>query len=335
MAQFGPEVATLIREFWPADHVLLLHRDDSQADLEILYHAAGGVPVEETAASAEGPRYRKTSLPPPVKGALRRGFYAESGLPFSQDPAFPEARSFIALALDHRGPGAGVLLLASSTLVPPSPELLRRAQPLISLGFSRAMYLRELGDAAIRDGLTGAFTYDHFLSTLRHEVARSNRYSRPVSCLILDIDNLRRVNDRYDARGGDQVIAEVAQLARGVIRSSDILARISGGRLALLLPETNGEAASIVADRVRVKIEEHPFIVQRGAVERVTASLGIGVHPPHGVTALTLVDAAHQALQEAKARGRNQVVVRGEAPGEKGESPPDDESSPESRDAGA
>lgn len=309
VAQFAAELAELIRAVWPAQYLVLLHRDESQPELDILYYEVEGRPVRPDPSAESTPRYRKASLPPPVKEALRRGFYSESGLPFSQDPAFPAARSFVAMALDHRGPGAGILLLASSILVPPSPEPLRKAQPLLSIGFSRSMYLRELDEAAIRDGLTGAFTYDHFLSLLRHEVARSNRYGRPVSCIILDIDGLRRVNEAYGARSGDQVIAEVALLVKGLIRSSDIMARISGGRLALLLPEANEEAARVVAERVRAKIEEHPFIVRRGAVERLTVSLGIGVHPPHGVTALTLVDAAHQALRAAKEEGRNRVAV--------------------------
>ncbi|MHB0979961.1 MAG: GGDEF domain-containing protein [Thermoleophilia bacterium] len=307
--QYAFEACTLVRGVWPAEDILLLSREETENELTILYWDHEEKQVDPHATDVEPPRYRKASLPVPVKEALRRGFYAESGLPFSQDPAFPRARSFVALALDHRGGPAGVLLAVSPRLDPPSAEPLRRAQPLFSIGFGRAMYVRELGEAEIRDTLTGAFTYDHFLSVVRHEVARGNRYSRPVSCLMVDIDGLRRINDTHGSAAGDRVIGEVSQLVSGAIRSSDSLARISGGRLALLLPETNADAASIVAERVRSRVEEYPFIVVRNRVARVTVSVGIGVHPPFGVTALALVDAAQRALHGAKEAGRNRVEL--------------------------
>lgn len=317
--QFATEAARLVRSVWPAEDVLVLSRDETENELAVLYWDHQEQQVDLDSTDLEVPRYRRASLPVPVKEALRRGFYAETGLPFSQDPAFPQARSFVALALDHRGGAAGVLLAVSRELDPPSAEPLRRARPLFGIGFGRAMYVRELGEAEIRDTLTGAFTYDHFLSVVRHEVARANRYSRPVSCVMVDTDGLRRINERYGSAAGDRVIGEVSQLVSGAIRSSDSLARISGGRLALLLPETNAEAAMIVAERVRSRVEEYPFIVVRNQVARVTVSVGIGVHPPFGVTALALVDAAQRALHSAKVAGRNQVVVEPEPSAEEAE----------------
>jgi len=308
MTTFASEVARLVREVWPADHVVLLGRAGLDVDFQVLFHDGADGP-RPAISGDDSPHYRKTALPVPIKEAIRRGFYAESGLPFSHDPAFPEARSFVALSLEHRGAVAGVLLAVSSALVTPTAETLRRAQPFFSVGFSRSQYLREMKEAAIRDALTGAFTYDYFLSMLRHEVARSNRYSRPLTCVIVDIDGLRRINEAHGARAGDQVIGEVAQIVQNIIRSSDVLARISGGQLAMLLPECPGDAGVVVAERVLAAMAEHPFIVQRQVVERVTVSIGVSVHPPHGVTALKLVDAAHRALGRAKAEGRNRVAL--------------------------
>lgn len=316
MTTFASEVARLVREVWPADHVLLLGRTGSEADFQVLFRDGADGSTPATPGDAP-PRYRKAALPVPIKEAIRRGFYAESGLPFSHDPAFPEARSFVALSLDHRTAGAGVLLAVSSALVTPTAETLRRAQPFFSVGFSRSQYLREMKEAAIRDALTGAYTYDHFLSLLRHEVARSNRYSRPLTCVIVDIDGLRRINEAHGAHAGDQVIGEVAQVVQGIIRSSDVLARISGGQFAMLLPECHGDAGVVVAERVLATMAEHPFIVQRQVVERVTVSIGVSVHPPHGITALKLVDAAHRALRQAKDEGRNRVaLIDGSTPAE-------------------
>jgi len=308
LTTFASEVAALVREVWPADHVLLLGRAGSDADFQVLFHDGPDGPRPLTPDDG-APHYRKAALPVPIKEAIRRGFYAESGLPFSHDPAFPEARSFVALSLDHRSAGAGVLLAVSSTLVTPTAETLRRAQPFFSVGFSRSQYLREMKEAAIRDALTGAFTYDHFLSLLRHEVARSSRYSRPLTCVIVDIDGLRRINEAHGARAGDQVIGEVAQVVQGIIRSSDVLARVGGGQMAILLPECPGDAGVVVAERVLAAMAEHPFIVQRQVVERVTVSIGVSVLPPQGATALKLVDAAHRALRQAKAGGRNRIAL--------------------------
>jgi diguanylate cyclase (GGDEF)-like protein len=311
LEQFAQSSAALVSEVWPADHVLLLVRGETEGELEVVQHLVRGEP----AAKPDDPEkpYRNSALPAPVKEALRRGFYMEMGLPFSRDPAFPAARSFLAVGLEHRGVPAGVLLATSTALQGGSAEGLRRARWLFSMAFSRSMYLREMEEAAIRDALTGVYTHNHFLHVLRHEVARANRYLRPAACLLIDVDGLRRINEGYGARFGDQVIREVAQLLKGLIRSSDTLARVSGGEFALLLPETPAEASMVVAERLRAGVAEHAFILQAGVLERLTVSVGIAIHPPHGVTALALMDAARQALRQAKSQGRSQVSLRAES----------------------
>ena len=311
MAQYSAEAARLVNSIWPADDLLLLHREEGRDELRILAWVHAGVPVDLGRSELEMPSYRWASLPVPVKEALRRGFYSEAGLPFSQDFGFPQAKSFVAMSLEHRGGSAGVILACTAHADPPSAEPLRRSRPLFSVAFGRAMYVRELSEAVIRDAMTGAFTYDHFLTIVRHEVARATRYTRSVACALIDVDGLRRVNSEHGSAVGDRVITEVAQVVGGAIRSSDILARVSGGRLALLLPETNAEGAEVVAERVRRRVQEHPFIVARGLVERITVSVGVAVHPPLGVTAMALVDAAERTLTEAKRGGRNRVVVAG------------------------
>lgn len=326
-SQFALDSAQLVCEVWPAEDVVLLARDADEGELEVLFHIANGELAPVAAPDQSGRRYRRASLPVPLKEAQRRGFFEESGLPFSHDPTFPEARSFVAMALDHRGSATGFLLATTKSLLMPTAEPLRRAQPLFSMAYSRVMYLREMEDAAIRDALTGLYTYDHFLGVMRQEVARSNRYARPVACLMLDVDNLRRINSTYGPGAGDQAIAEVAQLTRGALRSSDTLARLSGGRLAALLPEAGMDACLAVAERVLSTIEEHAFILRRGVVDRVTVTLGLAAHPPFGVTAMALVDAAHVALLEAKASGPNRYAVAGpeafdQTPGLEGLDPP-------------
>jgi diguanylate cyclase (GGDEF)-like protein len=245
----------------------------------------------------------------PVKEALRRGFYEETGLPFTQDSTFPTARSFVALGLEHRGAAVGVLYAATSTLTPPPASVLHRAQPLFSMAFSRALYRLEMEDAAIRDALSSVYTQDHFLALARRELSRSNRYSHPVSCVAFDVDHLRGLNDSHGVQGGDRLVAEVARVVGGTVRSSDALARITGGEFVVLLPEAGETAAVAAAERIRSAVEGHPFLLESNRVERLTVSVGVATHPPHGLTALSLADAARAAMLEAKAAGRNRVEV--------------------------
>jgi len=194
-------------------------------------------------------------------------------------------------------------------LAPPSASVLHKAQPLFSMAFSRALYRLEMEEAAIRDALSSAYTQDHFLALARRELSRSNRYSRPVSCVAFDVDYLRRVNDSHGVQGGDRLITEVARVVSGTIRSSDVLARITGGEFVVLLPEAGDTAAATAAERIRSAVESHPFILENNRVERITVSVGIATHPPHGVTALELSDAARAAMTQAKTAGRNRVVA--------------------------
>ncbi len=280
VAQYAATVAGLLRAAWPADHVLLLARRAPGNEFHVVYAEHGGDAVSEPAALAPG--YSRASMPRPVKDALRRGFAVETGVPFARDPGLPDARSFVAIGLEHGGSVSGVLLLATSSAAPPSAEPLRRARPLLSLAFSRSLLLEEREEIAVRDSLTGAYTSDHFFAQLRQEVARSNRYSRPLACLVVDVDRLCEINDRYGARFGDRVIAQVAQLVQGAIRSTDVLGRVSGGEMALLLPETDGDSARVVAERIRERVEGHAFVLRPSLVERYQRERGHRPPSPRG-----------------------------------------------------
>jgi two-component system cell cycle response regulator len=116
----------------------------------------------------------------------------------------------------------------------------------------------------------------------------------------------KSINDRFGHNVGDAVICHVAGICRQEIRPFDILARIGGEEFVILLPETTGEQAVILAERVRQRLEAHPFTVE-GADVRVTASIGVseGGAPSEGIGAL--MKRADQALYQAKREGRNRV----------------------------
>ena len=157
----------------------------------------------------------------------------------------------------------------------------------------------------LKDGTTVSFGN----GLLRAEIARANRYAHQVTCALMDIDDLRRINDRYGAHFGDTVIAETARLILEEVRSSDVVARISGGTFVLLFPESTSDMARIAMERIRTRIEGHMYLVQRKDVERMTVSTGIASPPPHGVTPLSLMDVARVAMETAKRAGKNRAVM--------------------------
>jgi diguanylate cyclase (GGDEF)-like protein len=146
----------------------------------------------------------------------------------------------------------------------------------------------------------------HFLDLAEAEWQRFQRYQRPLSLLILDIDNVKFINDKLGHEAGDQAIAHLASLAKVDKRPSDVLARIGGDECALLLPETDIQQASLVAERLRERVAQSPL---GEGEERLKITVSIGAAGAtlsmSGVQAL--LKAADEALYRAKFLGRNRV----------------------------
>lgn len=173
-------------------------------------------------------------------------------------------------------------------------ELDRRRQELLAL--SRT------------DALTNLFNRRHFEERLSTEFARSHRYRVPLSCVMMDIDHFKRVNDTYGHPFGDEVIRSVARVAQKALRDTDLLARYGGEELVALLPETGPKEAHRVAERVRTDIEALSWELPGFDTIRCTASLGVATFPvPSIETAEALIKTADECLYSAKQNGRNQV----------------------------
>ena len=171
---------------------------------------------------------------------------------------------------------------------------------------------QELLELSRTDGLTGLTNRRHFEERLSAEFTRSTRYRSPLSCLLLDIDHFKKVNDSWGHPFGDLVLKEVAQVTRKVLRDVDVLARYGGEELVALLPETSREEAYAAAERMREGVESLrlPFSAPgKPTVDvRCTASIGVATYPAPGIDAQdALVSAADECLYAAKQNGRNQV----------------------------
>jgi diguanylate cyclase (GGDEF)-like protein len=158
------------------------------------------------------------------------------------------------------------------------------------------------------DWLTGIYNRRHFETLARAELARAQRYMRPLSILMIDIDHFKPINDQHGHAAGDRVIQAVAAICRGAKRDSDVVARLGGDEFALLLPETTEEAATLFAERLRVQIDDCTPTVA-GEKLALTVSIGIASATLNMSGLEALMRRADQALYEAKRAGRDRVMA--------------------------
>lgn len=170
---------------------------------------------------------------------------------------------------------------------------------------------KSLAVMAVRDGLSGLYNQYYIKERIQQEIYRTERYERPLSILMIDLDDFKRINDKHGHVSGDHIIKMFGRMLMDMIRPSDIPARYGGEEFLVVLPETNSENAVIVAERIRQKIAAYPFVVKPQGKERVhiTLSVGICTFPDNGRTTENLIAFADLALYEAKKKGKNKTVV--------------------------
>jgi diguanylate cyclase (GGDEF)-like protein len=175
----------------------------------------------------------------------------------------------------------------------------------------------ELEKLSVTDGLTGLYNRRHFEERLAEEFRRSQRYSDPVSLIMLDLDHFKDVNDRFGHQFGDRVLRETATLLDDSIRDPDICARYGGEEFAIILPKTHLQGALAVAERIFRQLRQKTYPVEgsgraaAGSAElRVTASAGLSFFPSKDVTTPELlVRFADDALYRAKREGRDTICL--------------------------
>ncbi|KFI08008.1 diguanylate cyclase [Massilia sp. BSC265] len=166
----------------------------------------------------------------------------------------------------------------------------------------------------LTDSLTGVYNRRYIDRRLVEEIARARRQGYRVSCMYIDIDHFKQVNDSMGHQGGDEVLREVANRIKAELRISDALARFGGEEFVVLLIDADLESASMVAQRIRASVALSPVHLNTGERVEVTVSIGVATlddferdHAIEGV-AQDLVAQADTALYQAKANGRNRVV---------------------------
>lgn len=168
----------------------------------------------------------------------------------------------------------------------------------------------ELCRLATTDALTGILNRRSFMTNSSIEVNRSKRHKRPLSVLMLDIDNFKRVNDTYGHPVGDEAIKAMATTCAKTIRANDILSRLGGEEFAILLPETDLSNAIAMAERLRAAIADIRIPTEIGELS-FTSSIGVAELTEVDPSIETLLSHADAALYEAKRSGRNRVMAKG------------------------
>jgi diguanylate cyclase (GGDEF)-like protein len=178
-------------------------------------------------------------------------------------------------------------------------------------GMAISSVQRRTRDAAIRlstvDSLTDLYNRAFLFNAVEREIQRSRRFKRGFCLLMMDLDGLKSINDRYGHYHGDIVLRAVAHIIRESSRNVDVAARYGGDEFVALLPETESSGAYIVAEKIRQGVTE--LAVEAGG-QQVTTSLSIGVvsYPEDGQTADELMIAADEAMYLSKRMGKNRVV---------------------------
>lgn len=164
----------------------------------------------------------------------------------------------------------------------------------------------------LTDSLTGLYNRRHLQHRLEQEATRAMRYGQPLSCLFVDADHFKRINDSFGHPAGDQVLIALAQRLRARLRASDLPTRYGGEEFAVLLPQTDADNAALLATEICRGIAKEPVTLASGEQVDVTVSIGVAtLASAPGRSAqqagVAMLEAADQAVYQAKQQGRNRV----------------------------
>ena len=220
----------------------------------------------------------------------------------------------LAFPLSCRGRRVGALIgfdRAPASRKPQlSPAVLKALRVLLEPAASAldsSLLLKRAEALSVTDDLTHLFNSRYLNSMLHRETKRASRSGRPLSLLFIDLDGFKSVNDTHGHLSGSRALVEAAAVIKGSARETDVVARFGGDEFAVVLPDTGGEGAFAVGERVRERIAAHNFLARDGLDIRLTASVGLATLPDVAASAEELMAAADKAMYGVKDSGKNGI----------------------------
>jgi diguanylate cyclase (GGDEF)-like protein len=222
--------------------------------------------------------------------------------------------SVVAFPLSCRGKRVGALIGLDRVASARDPRLtapiLRAVRLLLepaAVALDNALLLKRAEALSVTDDLTHLYNSRFLNQVLRRETKRASRSGRPLSLLFIDLDGFKGINDTHGHLFGSRALVEAAAVIRGSARETDVVARFGGDEFAIVLPDTGGEGAFAVGERIRERIAAHNFLSQDNLNIRLTASVGVATLPDVAASAEELVQAADKAMYAVKDSGKNGI----------------------------
>lgn len=216
-------------------------------------------------------------------------------------------RSYVLFPLTSREQAIGVLALGSVRAGGFDEGTLARLQPLadaVALAFENVRLFQKTRQLSITDEVTPLHNFRYFHQALERELKLVNRYGSTLSLLFVDLDRFKPINDQYGHLRGSRTLREVGFLIRAAVRETDIPARYGGDEFVVVLPQTDGPSARVLAEKLRGLIEGHTFLQEEGINARLGVSLGIATYPAEASTKEALIRLADKRMYEDKGSRR-------------------------------
>jgi diguanylate cyclase (GGDEF)-like protein len=249
-----------------------------------------------------------------AKWVMNRGQeFATANL--QRDPRVSDAAAGAVLAfpLSCRGRRVGALIALDRAVGPRAADgggMLRAVRVLLepaSVALDNALLLKRAEALSVTDDLTHLYNSRYLNMVLRKETKRASRSGRPLSLLFIDLDGFKAVNDTHGHLCGSRALVEAAAVIRQSARETDVVSRFGGDEFALVLPDTGGEGAFAVGERIRERIAAHKFLAGEGLDIHLTGSVGVATLPDVAASSDELVSAADKAMYAVKESGKNGI----------------------------
>jgi diguanylate cyclase (GGDEF)-like protein len=304
----GDELATLARSFNAMADQLAHRMEELESERERL-EGAMRLFGEALAATHDVEELLRVVLDAEIEATGATGGMVVADGRVAAEVGAPNGGARIELPLRAGDASFGRLVLTGTEFDEDAEKTAKSLAGHAAIALENARLHRIVSKQATVDELTGLANRRYAGEMLAREIARAERFGDPLAFVLCDLDNFKQVNDRHGHLCGDDVLRELASVLIDVVRSTDIAARWGGEEFALILPGTDVDGATHVADRAREALESRTLLTPEGDQVRVTASFGVAAFRDQG-QGDELVATADLALYTAKRLGKNRVEAR-------------------------